>query len=632
LFGEAVFSMNYNPLEKFDVSQLNYRWRWIDNDNKIIKQVELGQVQSQSVTPLNSNLIGAAINNSSTTNKKTSGYYTINDITEPNWTVELYINDALVDYTLADAAGMYQFKIPVVYGVIVIKLKFYGPLGEERTEELIKNTPYTFTSAKNLLYNLSTGIVQDSLNSRFAKVDLNYGFTRNLTVSGGLQYLSSNTDSPFLPYASVAFQPYSKIILNLDYIHNRSYGGLINLYLTKNAFLVVDYLANLGLQTNRPSTLDVQFSTPIKTNLFKGFTKINYNRLIYESYAFNQVDFTVTTNYKKLTINSSSFMNWSTGYTPQMSTNLMLSYRLKNGASLRTTTQYSLTSNNLLNVNAEFQIRILKMNLIARCSRNLQNKQNSFSISAGYDLPFSRVRAASTYNNNILAISENAQGSLIFGGKDNPVRAQNNSAMSKGGILLYPFLDNNNNGILDNDEKMVSVNSVNVSGGRAEINKKDFIIRVDDLNAFVNCTVEFLDTDLDYVSWRFKHKNYQIVVDPNQYKRVYVPVLTVGEVSGTVYLKTKKSLKGQSRVNLQIYDETGTKVAETISEFDGYFNYLGLKPGKYSVTVDKAQLKNLNYQALPEAHQVTIKMSEYGDIVEGLNFTLSKIAPIAPKE
>jgi hypothetical protein len=630
LFGEAVFSMNYNPLEKFDISQLKYRWRWIDNDNKIIKQAELGQVSIQSVSPLNSSLIGATINNSSTTIKKTSGYYTINDTTDPNWTVELYINDALVDYTLADAAGLYQFKVPVVYGVIIITLKFYGPLGEERTQEIIKNTPYTFTTANNLLYNLTTGVVQDSLKSRFAKVDFNYGVTRNLTINGGLEYLSSNTDHPFLPYAKVAFQPYSKIILNLDYIHNISYRGLINFYVTKNAFLVVDYIANLEMQNNRLAALDVKFSTPIKTKLFKGFTKINYNRLFYESYAYNQINFTMSTYYKQLNINSSSFMSWTTNYTPQMSTNLRLSYGLKNGVSLRASALYNLTSNNLLNVSAEFQKRILKMNLIARCSRNIQSKQNNFSISAGYDLPFSRVRVASSYSNNILGFSESAQGSLIFGGDE--VRVKNNSAMSKGAILLYPFLDLNNNGILDNDEKMVFVSSAKVSGGRAEISKKDFIVRLYDLNAFVNYTIEFSDTDLDYVSWRFKHKNYQILIDPNQYKQVYVPVVPVGEVSGTVYLKTKKNLRGQSRVRLQIYDEIGTKVAETMSEFDGYYNYLGLKPGTYSVTVDKTQLKSLNYQALPETHQVTIKMSEYGDIEEGLDFTISEITPKVPKE
>jgi hypothetical protein len=97
-------------------------------------------------------------------------------------------------------------------------------------------------------------------------------------------------------------------------------------------------------------------------------------------------------------------------------------------------------------------------------------------------------------------------------------------------------------------------------------------------------------------------------------------------------LKSGKTLREQRGVRLQFYDKEGIKVAETLSEFDGYYSYLGLKPGKYTVRVDEIQLKNLNYKALPKVHQVTIKVSEYGDIIDGLDFTLSEKEPKKPKE
>ena len=148
------------------------------------------------------------------------------------------------------------------------------------------------------------------------------------------------------------------------------------------------------------------------------------------------------------------------------------------------------------------------------------------------------------------------------------------------------------------------------------------------MSAFTNYKVEFADTDLNNIAWRFKHKTYKILVDPNQYKRVFIPVISVGEINGMVYL----SSKGKGRINLQILDEKENIVVETLSEFDGYYSYLGLKPGKYTVRIDPEQLKKLNYKALPKVHQVTIKVSEYGDIVDGLDFTLSKKAPKKPKE
>ena len=95
-----------------------------------------------------------------------------------------------------------------------------------------------------------------------------------------------------------------------------------------------------------------------------------------------------------------------------------------------------------------------------------------------------------------------------------------------------------------------------------------------------------------------------------------------------LYFKKKgKNIEGQGRVNLQVFDEKENKIMETLSEFDGYYSYLGLNPGKYTIRVDPEQLKALNYQVLPLAHEIVIKASEDGDIIDNLNFNLTEIVP-----
>ena len=69
--------------------------------------------------------------------------------------------------------------------------------------------------------------------------------------------------------------------------------------------------------------------------------------------------------------------------------------------------------------------------------------------------------------------------------------------------LLPPFLDVNQNGTFDKGEKKILLSSVNVPGAKAIISKKDKIIRILDLNALVSYIIEFSDTSLDYISWRF---------------------------------------------------------------------------------------------------------------------------------
>lgn len=636
LYGEANVSVNYNDQYKFDIRQLQYSWRWINNDNKIIKQAQLGKVFSQSISLLNAPLIGATFNNSPNTVRKASGYFTINDHTEPNWSVELYINDVLVDYTLADASGLYVFKVPIVYGYTTLRLKFYGLLGEERTEERTMNTPYTFVPAKTLEYSVTSGVLQDAEKSRFGQVSFNYGVTRFLTVGGGLEYLSSIPNRPFIPFAKVAFQPFSRMILNFEYAHDVSMTSLLNFYFTESAFLEVDYSkfveGQLARRFNALEELKVRFLIPFKGASFSGFTKINFNKFVYQSFVYNQFDFSLSGYYKQFNLSSRSFINWVSANSTHMSSVLALSYRLRNGLVFRPSAEYNLNTNNLVRFRWEIEKRVSKMYFSASYERVIQSENDNLFLSFKYDLPFARTGVSSSYSNNRLIFSENAQGSLALGGGNNYVHTGNNSAISKGGILFYPFLDLNRNGVLDKGEKRVLLSSVGVSGGVAVISKKDSIVRVSDLNAFVNYNVDFLDTDLDNISWRFKHNTYQVLVDPNQYKRVFVPIVSVGEVNGMVYMISGQRMKGQSRVILQIYDEKGEKVAETLSEFDGYFSYLGLKPGKYIIRVDEEQLNKLNYQSTPAVYQIDIKISAEGDIVEGLEFKLKSLQPIVPKE
>jgi len=185
LKGEANISVIHYSLYEFDKRQVNYLWRWVDNDKKLIKQAQVGKISNQSVSFINNPVIGVVIRNSPTTVRKATGFYTINEFTEPNWTVELYINNVIVDYTKADASGMFTFKVPIVYGYTALKLMFYGPLGEERTEERSMNVPYTVLPAGEFEYSLAAGIVEDGNASRFGRGDVNYGVNSILTIGGG---------------------------------------------------------------------------------------------------------------------------------------------------------------------------------------------------------------------------------------------------------------------------------------------------------------------------------------------------------------------------------------------------------------------------------------------------------------
>jgi len=113
----------------------------------------------------------------------------------------------------------------------------------------------------------------------------------------------------------------------------------------------------------------------------------------------------------------------------------------------------------------------------------------------------------------------------------------------------------------------------------------------------------------------------KVNIDANQFKTIEVPVSVMGEASGTVYTGPR----GQGRILVCFYRNDSTLAARTLTESDGYYSYLGLKPGKYIARIDPEQLKKIKMTSSPELIPVDINPNRDGDIVEGLDFKLSSL-------
>lgn len=627
LYGEADISYTKYNQKEFNTNQLQYLWRWVDNDKKLIKQAQFGKIATQSISFIISPVIGAVVRNSPTTVRKATGYYTINEYTEPNWTIELYINNILVDYTKSDASGLYIFKVPIVYGYNTLKLKFYGPLGEERTEERTMNVPYTVMPANEFEYGISAGVVQDSSLSHYGRGECNYGLNSKFTIGGGMEYLSSIPNGPFIPFLKATFQPFSKLTINGEYAYGVKTNGLLNYYFSKDILLEIDYTkyveGQLATRFNSLEDRKARLSVPFRFKKVSGYVKLEYSQLVYSEFNYNQTNAMFSASYKQFSGNSSLQLNWIDKQSTYVTTDLALSYRFGNGIILRPSARYNISEKEIVSYKAEIAKRIPRGYLSASYERNVLFDDNFLTISFKYDLPFARTNVSSSQSKNKISTAVSAQGSLAFGSGNGTIHVSNNSSLSKGGILLYPFLDVNQNGIFDSDEHIVSLSKVRINGGRAVFNEKDSIIRIPELNAFASYNLSFNDNDLPNIAWRFKNKIFKVLIDPNQFKRVDIPIVSVGEISGMVYKDKGNSLKGIGRILIKFYKKNSSKViAETLSESDGYIYYLGLEPGDYVACIDSVQLRNLDLEAQPSCIDFSIEPKVNGDIFEGIDFVL----------
>jgi cell division protein FtsN len=117
----------------------------------------------------------------------------------------------------------------------------------------------------------------------------------------------------------------------------------------------------------------------------------------------------------------------------------------------------------------------------------------------------------------------------------------------------------------------------------------------------------------------------RVAVDPNILKLIEIPVIVAGEATGTVELEENGMRNGLGRIIVNFVTGSGKHAGRVLTEEDGYFSYLGLSPGKYTVIIDTAQLRKLNMTAEPDSIQFDVAGGTEGDIVDGLDFVLEKI-------
>jgi hypothetical protein len=198
--GETNVILNYHNTEPFTERQQYYIWRLVDNDRGFAKQISAGKIYGQAIATIYAPIVGIQMTNTPTTYRRSFGSYVISNYTEPNWTVEMYVNNILISYVKADAAGFYTLNVPLVYGNSLVKLHFYGLYGEERFSEQTISVPFNFLPKNEFEYTLSTGIVEDGHHSRFSRFSwrrisfLNH-FWKSHTI---YQYLYVGIYQPFV--------------------------------------------------------------------------------------------------------------------------------------------------------------------------------------------------------------------------------------------------------------------------------------------------------------------------------------------------------------------------------------------------------------------------------------------------
>lgn len=626
--GETTLHLNYYTNQPFTNRNLYYRWRHINNQSRLLKQFTLGKIASSSVSSIFSPVVGAQISNSPTTYRRFFATHTITDHTEPGWTVELYVNNTLVDYTTADASGFFKFDIPLSYGKTEVKLRHYGQWGEERTDIRTIQIPYSFLPKHELEYQISGGIIENEPGRRFFRSSFNYGLTNRMTIGGGYEYLDAAPEAFSIPFLNTSFSLTNHLLFTGEYAHGVKATGLVSFRLPSNLMLDISYTdyveGQRAIYYNYLEERKVRLSLPVRFKKWATYSRFSFNQLILpRSNQLTQLDHVLTASYKGLSANLRTYAYLRNNRPASVYSELSTGFRLPKRTTLTPTIRYHHNKGEITGWKFRAE-KPFSRNGNLTITYEEYPKLNIRNIQIGLRLVFSGVQTSAYANvgNRSSGFTQSASGGLLFDRATSYAKASSMNKVGRGWITVLPFLDMNGNGVRDENEPKVNGVKVRATpGGRMEVDNQDTLVRIFDLEPYTSIFLELNGDGLENIAWQLHKKSFRVPVEPNLMKLVEVPVSVVAEVSGSIRVAGSDARR-PGRFKIDISREDHSLVNSIYSEDDGYYSYLGLPPGNYTIQVDSMQLANQQLVSQPASRKVNILPDYYGFFIDELDFTL----------
>jgi hypothetical protein len=150
------------------------------------------------------------------------------------------------------------------------------------------------------------------------------------------------------------------------------------------------------------------------------------------------------------------------------------------------------------------------------------------------------------------------------------------------------------------------------------------LVKVWDLMPYARYQTEILDVAVSNNLWIPKQKTFAFIADPHRAKTINIPFVAVGMIEGTVLRVRKDERVPVPGLKVEVIEVGGVEKKSFTLFQDGSLYYVGLAPGKYTITVDSVQLSILGLRAQPNMREFEIKTTAEGDAVSGLDFILEE--------
>ncbi|UCD17123.1 MAG: hypothetical protein JSV44_11830 [Candidatus Zixiibacteriota bacterium] len=628
--GDLSLTGSANSITGFEADQIRYRWHYYFIDNEYLTQAELGDVNTGG--SLTRSMEGVMLTNRPQVQRKYFQTVKISGHAGEGWEVELYVNNRLTDFAYADENGDYTFLVDTHYGSSRINIKMYAPNGEVRTNEEFIRVPYNLIPGNKLEYTIVAGAsTVHRVQRKYAQAMGYYGIFNGLTVGACSEFPIDVDDGEKPTYAGeVTFQPFGTVLLGGTYSPDNLAEGSINYnrpsILTVNLKYTKYYENLFRNRLGKLNEITLSISSPLKLKRryfgprfrlsageYPDYRSINMN------YGFKLPLYRLNATYMGA-CRISKYLNRSDS---KISSQLFVSTQFLRWLRPQFKINYEHDINRVATYAVYLHKRVFKKGqLTFSFERNTISGVNRVMLSFNIFNGFANFTSRVNFSGDQTVVTQMQRGSVRFDQLAGNFRFDRRNGLGRGSAVIWPFLDENYNGRMDNGEELLKELKANIGGARGIRSRRNGLYYYDGLRPYDDYIIRVDEFSLDNPMLRPAHENFRITINPNTITSINVPIVTAGEVSGKVERLIPEGKTGVGGIKLKVENESTGKVTSITTFNDGGYFYLGLVPGMYRAYLDTEQLKRYGYRSEPSEISFQVKTVEGGDSIEAINFTI----------
>ncbi|MFZ1977396.1 MAG: hypothetical protein WAV76_05525 [Bacteroidota bacterium] len=614
------------------------QWRYVFDPSEVVSSVSLGSISAEGLTA--KQFTGLQISNEPVVPREVYQTIVLREQTHPDWTVGVYADEKLVESKRADAAGVVQFDVPLMYGTNIYTLRMYGPAGEVEIERKRIQIPFAFVPPKTLDYTIDAGSLSYE-HIFFSRVQCMYGISERVSNRLSLEFINDMLCSRPVLTDLLSLRLGESILAAVEASPAVRYGADVQIItparwqwgISAMRFEKNEYYNKASEKAAYRTIASLPFVLgDLQSSLHAAASRTCSGAFTTDE---GSAGFSVSPGSWSVDLIERSGRSFDGnvlyGKTSTLTGALLCGFSGGFGRS-------SVIGDLLLNTSVTFDQYVRKASLFScnlsacifktgRCQigmeRDMLNGRTTATILLTFDFDCMHTASLVQYGSHEAA-TQTISGALVFDEANGNVDMFGRPWDGTTGAEIRMFLDRNGNGRCDSNESPVD-GSAGIGHAAAFQKKENGRIKLWKLLPYERYDVDIRYAALENNLWVPKYTAFSFITDPNSLKLIDVPFVAVGLIEGKVACSGRDEDQLLTNVQAVVRREDGSYL-QTIRIFqDGSLYYIGIPPGKYRISLDSIRLASENLISEPAEREFEIHATAQGDEVSGLDFVLHEI-------